>query len=105
MYSAADLFVNPSRAETFGLVTAEALSCGTPVVAYDNTGSSEIVSEDCGMLVEDGNVDELVSAVKTIIARGKEVFSQSCRRRACDNFEKNVQVQKYINLYKTIISK
>lgn len=54
LYSAADVLVNPSRMETFGLVTAEALACGTPVVAYDNTGSHEIVSEKVGALAEDG---------------------------------------------------
>lgn len=44
-YSAADLFLNPSRYETFGKTTAEALSCGTPVVAYDTSGSRELDSE------------------------------------------------------------
>ncbi len=37
IYSAAEVFVNPSREETFGMVTAEALACGTPAVVYDAT--------------------------------------------------------------------
>jgi glycosyltransferase involved in cell wall biosynthesis len=105
LYSAADVFVNPSRMETFGLVTAEAMACATPVVAYNNTGSAEIVSEECGIVVQDGNKEELVLAVKKTLDMGKKKFSNSCRQWVCENFDKEKQIEKYINLYKKITSK
>ncbi len=105
IYSAADVFVNPSRMETFGLVTVEAMSCGTPVVAYNNTGSAEVVSGDCGALVEDGNKLELLEAVKKVLSIDKEKFSSACRNWASENFNKNSQIKKYIDLYKEIIVK
>lgn len=104
LYSAADLFVNPSRAETFGLVTAEALSCGTPVVAYDNTGSSELVAPQCGALAADGDVDSLVCLTRRVLASPKETYSAACRQWVLDNFEKQTQVQKYLDLYEKITS-
>jgi glycosyltransferase involved in cell wall biosynthesis len=44
LYAAADLFVFPSRADTFGLVMAEAMACGTPVAAYPVDGPLEVLA-------------------------------------------------------------
>ena len=105
LYSAADLFVNPSRAETFGLVTAEAMSCGTPVVAYNNTGSAELVAPQCGALAADGDADSLVCLCRKVLESPKEAYSHACRQWVLDNFEKQTQLQKYVELYEKIIKK
>lgn len=52
-YSGADVFVFPSRTDTFGLVVIEALSCGTPVAAYPVPGPGDIVTDGAGALDED----------------------------------------------------
>lgn len=52
-YAAADVFVFPSRTDTFGLVMIEALACGTPVAAYPVPGPVDIVTERSGALSED----------------------------------------------------
>ena len=52
-YAGADVFVFPSRTDTFGLVMIEALACGTPVAAYPVAGPVDIVTESCGALSED----------------------------------------------------
>lgn len=54
-YAAADVFVFPSRTDTFGLVMIEALACGTPVAAYPVTGPIDIVTPAVGALDEDLN--------------------------------------------------
>lgn len=102
LYSAADLFVNPSRMETFGLVTAEAMACGTPVVAYNNTGSAEIVNDNCGMLVDDGDASALVNAVEQMLKENKENYSDKCVEWVKNNFNKESQINKYIELYERI---
>lgn len=52
-YAGADVFVFPSRTDTFGLVVIEALSCGTPVAAYPVPGPGDIVTDGTGALDED----------------------------------------------------
>jgi len=55
-YAGADVFVFPSRTDTFGLVVIEALSCGTPVAAYPVPGPGDIVTGGAGALDEDLDV-------------------------------------------------
>lgn len=55
-YAGADVFVFPSRTDTFGLVMIEALACGTPVAAYPVSGPSDIVVDGAGALNDDLNV-------------------------------------------------
>jgi len=51
IYTAADVFVNPSREETFGLTTLEAISCGTPAIVYRDTACEEVVNQYGGTAV------------------------------------------------------
>ena len=52
-YAAADVFVFPSRTDTFGLVMIEALACGVPVAAYPVTGPVDILNDQVGAMDED----------------------------------------------------
>ena len=64
-YSAADVFFNPSREETFGLVTAEATACGTPVVVMNSTACPEVAGdENTGIVLErNATLDEYIQAI------------------------------------------
>jgi glycosyltransferase involved in cell wall biosynthesis len=54
VYAAADVFVFPSKTDTFGLVLLEAMACGLPVAAYPVTGPRDVVgSSRAGVLHED----------------------------------------------------
>lgn len=103
LYSAADLFVNPSKMETFGLVNIEALACGTPVLAYNNTGISEIIDEDCGVLIKTGDVKAMISEAKKMLEQGKQYYNTRCRQSIVKRFDKQTQIEKYIELYARII--
>lgn len=59
-YAGADVFVFPSRTDTFGLVMIEALACGTPVAAYPVAGPIDIVTDKVGALSE--NLDRAIAA-------------------------------------------
>lgn len=52
-YAGADVFVFPSKTDTFGLVMIEALACGTPVAAYPVTGPVDILTEKTGVMADD----------------------------------------------------
>lgn len=99
LYSAADVFVNPSRMETFGLVTAEAMACGTPVVAYTNTVFKDIVPRQCGILVDDGKLEKMVQAVMHVLHEGKLMYSDNCRAWCKQMFDKRRQIQNYLDIY------
>lgn len=59
-YAAADVFVFPSRTDTFGLVMIEALACGVPVAAYPVTGPVDVLVEAVGAM--DENLDLAIAA-------------------------------------------
>ena len=52
-YAGADVFVFPSRTDTFGLVMIESLACGTPVAAFPVAGPVDVLSETCGAMADD----------------------------------------------------
>lgn len=54
LYTAADVYVNPSPEETFGMTTLEATCCGTPAVVYRDTGGEEVVDQFGGIAVDRG---------------------------------------------------
>lgn len=62
IYSAADLYINPSVEETFGMTILEALYCGTPSVVYQGTACEEIVRQYGGRAVPRG-AEELYKAI------------------------------------------
>lgn len=67
IYSAADIFVFPSTTETQGLVTIEAMLCGTPVVGVDKMGSAEILAGDRGGFLTSDDPDAFAAAVARLL--------------------------------------
>ena len=66
IYSAADVFVNPSAEETFSLVTAEALACGTPVVVRGGSAVAELVKAECGVILNDPTTKDYITAILSL---------------------------------------
>lgn len=103
LYSESDVYVNPTYSDTFPTTNIEALACGTPVITYKTGGSPEAIDEKTGTVVEQGDMDGLVSAIKQM---KKEPLSPSdCRRRAEEHFDKDKCFEKYIELYNELIEK
>lgn len=65
IYSAADVFVNPSREETFSMTTLEALSCGTYAIVYKNTACEEVVNEH-GIEAINSGINSLLGEIKRV---------------------------------------
>ena len=100
IYSAADVFINPTFEDNYPTTNLEAIACGTPVVTYRTGGSPESVFEGCGEVVNKGDLDAFYKAIKYVLSRGKN--SQRCREVAEKHFDKNKCFQQYIDLYREI---
>ena len=74
-YAGADVFVFPSRTDTFGLVMIEALACGTPVAAYPVCGPRDVLDARSGVMAE-----RLEDAIDGALRLERE----GCLARACD---------------------
>jgi len=83
--------------EPFGIVFAEALACGTPVISCPRGALPEIIINDFnGYLIKD--IDEGVTAVRKL----KNIERKLCRKVACEKFSSKVLVSKYEELYRKI---
>ena len=105
LYSAAAAFVNPTWQDNYPTVNLEAISCGTPVVTYRTGGSVEAISEDTGIIVEQGDIEGIISAVRKIESLGRDFFRENCRSRAEKNFRKDDRYAEYIELYDRLLSR
>lgn len=101
MYNAADVFVQASKEETFGNVVAEALACGVPVITNTYTANPELVSTDCGIVVENFNAENVYQAACEIFRRDGSSFS--CREYAEKSFDKDIVYDNYLKIYKEIV--
>lgn len=104
LYATADVFLNLSVEETFGLTTAEALACGTPAVVYNATACPEVVDADTGIIVNKNDIDGLLAAIETIKKKGENYYSVACRERAVKFFNKNDRFNEYIDLYEEMLA-
>jgi glycosyltransferase involved in cell wall biosynthesis len=100
LYSAADVFVNPTREENFPTVNMEALACGTPVVTFATGGSPEIIDEHCGIAVPKNDEQALENAIRRI-CQERSFTPEACRRRAGE-FTQERFTAEYMDLYERI---
>jgi len=96
IYSAADIFLNASVEETFGLVSLEALACGTPVITNKNSANPELINSKCGMIVEDITTQSFIDAINKM--KIEPINNQECIKRAHE-YNKIFCIQKYMDLY------
>jgi glycosyltransferase involved in cell wall biosynthesis len=99
LYSMADVFVNVTHADTLPTVNMESICCGTPVVTYDSCGSPELVGENCGFVVPEGNAEALLEAVE----KTRYMDRGLCSRYGQSHFDKNVCYEKYLDIYRDVI--
>lgn len=106
IYSAADVFVCPSREESFSNTTLEALACGVPVVAFPVGAIPEmIVHKSNGILATPYSADELAQGINYILEDDirQQEMSISARKTAINSYSFTVIAEKYKELYNSLI--
>lgn len=99
LYKTADIFVNVTHEDTLPTVNLESMATGTPVVTYKACGSTEIVTEKVGRIVEEYDKFGLVTAIKEVCENSKDLFSAECVKRIVENYDKDKQFLKYLEVY------
>lgn len=100
IYTAADVFINPTREEVLGLVNIESLACGTPVITFDTGGSPECIDKTCGAVVPCGDVETLEKEIIRVCEQ-KLYSVEDCIKRA-KVFDQNEKYKEYLSLYEEL---
>jgi len=98
-YADATVTVMPSLySESFGFVQLESMACGCPVIVSDLPGLNSIVTKDTGLIVEQGNVDELANAIIKIL-KSKSISRSKIRKSTVSNYSWEKVYPKLISAY------
>lgn len=103
IYSAADVFANPTLEDTFPTTNLEAQACGTPVVTYRTGGSPESVDPNCGYVVPKCDIEKLYDALKKIKHNKKATYSKFCLSNS-KKYDMFLNYNKYLDLYKSVLN-
>jgi glycosyltransferase involved in cell wall biosynthesis len=108
VYSAADVMIVPSIQEAFGQTASESLACGTPVVAFGNTGLSDIVEhQKNGYLAKSFDTGDLARGIKWVLGDDKrwKKLSENAREKVVNEFDIVKVAKRYEDLYRDILKK
>jgi len=107
LLACADLFLLPSRNESFGLAALEALACGVPVIGTDLGGMPEVVVHgETGYLFPLGAVEEMADAGAALLGEPDRWlrFSGAARADAVERFSNERVVPLYERLYEDVLN-
>lgn len=101
LYNRADVTVLTSRRETFSMVTAESLCCGTPVVGFKAGGPESIAIPEYSTFVEHGNIDALQTAVEDYL--DSDFDPERISHDAHQVYSKERMTESFIRVYKQLL--
>jgi putative colanic acid biosynthesis glycosyltransferase len=104
LYSASEILLCLSYQESFGMTPIEAMSCGTPMIVYNNTALTELVDVKTGRIVNTGDVNAVKNAIVEMLEIGKNSFSSACLNKAHSKYGIETTYLKYIELYQTLVN-
>ena len=96
IYSAADIFINPTREDTFPTVNMEAICCGAKVITFDVGGCKETIDKQVGCCVPINRIDLLIEEIEGM--SNKEVQAQ-CFHEYRKEHDMNICIERYMELY------
>ncbi len=107
LYSAADVMIVPSREEAFGQTALEALSCGTPVVAFRVGGLPDMIQhQHNGYLAEPFDVHDMARGIHSILSNDAawQTLSQNARQSVLAGFTLEHQARRYLEVYEELLA-
>lgn len=108
VYSAADLYVIPSRQDNLPSTVLESMACGTPVVGFDVGGIPDMVQPGrTGALCPAGDAPSLALAIESLLGdpEGRAEMSTRCRERIVEEYSMEGCVSRYEGLYERLVER
>lgn len=106
-YSAADLFVFPTRADNLPLMLQESMACGTPMVSFKIGGVPDLVRPGItGAIAEPENPQDFSEKIVQLLedVNLREKMSQNCRAIAVQEYSLDLQGKRYLELYQQLLN-
>ena len=97
-YSMADVTVIASKKETFSMIVAESLCCGTPVVGFFAGGPEKIALNEYSKFVEYGDIEKLADATMNMVSGCTK--SEEISKKALEKYSKKIMAQEYLCAYR-----
>ena len=107
-FNACDIFIMPSIGESFGMMAIEAMSCGKPVICFDNTALPSVTfAPKCGIAVENKNSEKLMEAIKYLVEDDKEREKRGklARKLTEENYNVDIYNQKMTDLCREVLKR
>ena len=107
-YNAMDLWIHPTRAESFGLVVAEAMACEIPVIASNVCAVPELVVDGVtGVLINDREAESFLDAIKCLLQdpEKRHQMGIAARNRISSDFSEGKMIASYMMLYDELMEK
>jgi glycosyltransferase involved in cell wall biosynthesis len=108
IYSSADLFVIPTRADNLPLVALESMACGTPIVSFDVGGLPDLVRPGTtGYLARSENYHDLAEGMVSLLQDPgiKDMMRSRCREIILKEYTLELQAARYQDLYQKILNR
>ena len=106
VYSATDLFLMPSLADSFGLMAVEAMACGKPTICFEGTALPEVVfTPEAGLAVPSRDSAALAAAMARLIGDPQERLARgaSSRELAEQHYDIRLQAERMVDVYERVI--
>ena len=101
LYRRANITIITSKRETFSMIVAESLCCGTPIVGFEAGGPESITIPEYSRFVEQGNINAFQEAMVEIL--NKKLDSSEISKSGHSKYSKEIMVSNYLNLYKDLL--
>ena len=105
IYSAADIFVAPSRVDAFCKTIIEAMACGTPVVCFNYSGPAEIIDHQVnGYKAVAFDPTDLACGIRWIAFHDEyNAISEEAIKKVKENYSESIVAGKYFEIYKKMV--
>ena len=99
----ADAYVSSSLTESFGVTIAEAMGCGTPVLASATAGARYILTADTGIIVPVGDISALTQGLLYMADHYQDFDRKKIRQLCVEHYGAEAVVKKWIDVYSSLI--